>query len=160
MAEAFIDGMSFSTEQKDRLKKLGNENMLNLRAITQMIGDQLKSLGFPIGAIKELKTKAESNRIATPTAIPASSGNSTPLISSSPCSSKSPVTDQLTLEELREAVGHLDTKANDTERKHMNHFVCDKLADVSSMRKIFDVIRRNRCILDVVLLGVVVVVVI
>ena len=160
MAEAFIDGMSFSTEQKDRLKKLVDENMLTLRAITQMTDDQLKSLGFPIGAIIELKAKAESNRIATSTAIPASSGDSTPLISSSPCSSNSPVTDQLTLEKLREAVGHLDTKANDTERKHMIHFVCDKLVDVSSMRKIFDVIRRKRFIWDVVLLGVVVVVVI
>ena len=121
MAEAFIDGMSFSTEQKDRLKNLVDENMLTLLAITQMTDDQLKSLGFPIGATIELKAKAESNRIATPTAIPASSGDSTPLISSSPCPCKSPVTDQLTLEKLREAVGHLDTKANDTERKHMIH---------------------------------------
>ena len=66
----------------------------------------------------------------------------------------------MTLEKLREAVGHLDTKASDTELKHMIHFVCDKLVDVSSMRKIFDVIRRKRCILESVFLGVVVVVVI
>ena len=159
MAEEFIDGMSFSKEQKDRLKKLVDENMLTLRSITQMIDDQLKSLAFPIGAFIELKAKAESNRIATPTAIPASSGDSAPLISSTPCSCKSPVTHQMTLQKLREAVGHLDTKANDTERKHMIHFVCDKLVDVSSMRKIFDVIRKKRCILEIVLLGVVVVVV-
>ena len=121
--------------------------------------DQLKSLGFPIGTISELKAKAESNRIATPTTILASSGDSTPLISSTPCSSKSRITHQLTLEKLREAAGHLDTKANDTERKNMFHFVCDKLVDVSSMRKIFDVIRRKRCIMELVLLGVVLVVV-
>ena len=157
MAEEFIDEMSFSKEQKDRLKKLVDENMLTLRSITQMIDDQLKSLAFPIGAFIELK--AEINRIATPTAIPASSGDSTPLISSTPCSSKSPVTHQMTLEKLREAVGHLDTKANDTERKQMTHFVCDKLVDVSSMRKIFDVIRKKRCILEIVLLVVVVVVI-
>ena len=47
--------------------------MLALRAITQMTDDQLKSLGFTIGAIIELKAKVESNRIATPTAIPANS---------------------------------------------------------------------------------------
>ena len=108
--------MAFSKEQKDRLKKLVNENMLTLRAITQMTDDQLKSLAFPIGGFIELKAK--SNRIATPTAIPASSGDSTPLISSTPCSSRSPISHQMTLEKLREAVGHLDTKANDTEQKH------------------------------------------
>ena len=135
MAEAVIDRMFFSTEAKDRLKKLVEENMLTLRAITQMTDDQLKSLGFPIGTISELKAKAESNRIATPTTIPGPSGDSFPLILSTPCS-KSPVTHQLTLEKLREAVGHLDTKANDTERKHMIHFVCDKLVDASSLRNL------------------------
>ena len=158
-AEAFTDGMSFSTEQKDRLKKLVDENMLTLRAITQMTDVQLKSLGFPIGPMIELKAKAESNRIATPTTISASSGDSTLLVSSSSCSSKSPVTHQLSLEKLREDVGYL-AKANDTERKHMIHFVCDELVDVSSMRKVFDVIQRKCCLLELVLLGDVVVVVI
>ena len=65
MAEAFIDRMSFSTEQKDRLKKLVDENMLTLRAITQTTNDQLKSKHFPIGAKIELKAKDESDRIAT-----------------------------------------------------------------------------------------------
>ena len=110
MAEAFIDRMSFSTEEKDHLKNMVDENMLTLRAITKMTDNQLKSLGFPNGTILELKAKAESNRIATPTTIPGSSGDSTPSISSTPCSSKSPVTHQLTLEKLREAVGHVTQK--------------------------------------------------
>ena len=38
MAEELIDGMSFSKEQKNRLKKLVDENKLTLRSITQMIG--------------------------------------------------------------------------------------------------------------------------
>ena len=135
LAEALIDGMSFSTEQIGLLKKT-KRCWFHVQSHKWPTNAQLKSIGFPIGAIIELKAMAERNRIATPKSIPASSGDSTPLTWSTSCSSKSPVTHKMTLEKLREAVGHLGAKADDTERKRLIPFVCDKLFDVSSMRKI------------------------
>ena len=137
MTEALIEGMSFSKEQKDRLKKLIDENMLTLRAITRMTNEELKKLGFPIGAIIELKEEAKNNEVVTLNASLASSLDSTPRIASTSSSLPSPVTPpQMTLEKLREAVGHLDTRVNDSKRKDMIHIVCDKLVKVSFMKKI------------------------
>ena len=67
----------------------------------------------------------------------ARSFDSTPPIASTSSSLPSPVTPtQMTLEKLREAVGHLDTRVNESKRKDMIHIVCDKLVEVSFMKKI------------------------
>ena len=42
----------------------------------------------------------------------------------------------MTLEKLGEAAGHLDTRTNNSKRKGIIHFVCDKLVEVSSMKNI------------------------
>ena len=111
--------------------------MLTLRAITRMTNEELKKLGFPIGAIIELKEEAKNNEVVTLNASLASSFDSTPPIASTSSSLPSPVTPpQMTLEKLREAVGHLDTRVNDSKRKDMIHIVCDKLVEVSFMKKI------------------------
>ena len=76
MTEAFIEGMSFSKEQKSRLKKMIDE----------------KKLDFQIGAIIELKEEEKNKEVVTVNASLASSFNSTPLIastSSSPQRTKS-----------------------------------------------------------------------
>ena len=90
MTEALIEGMSFSKEQKDRLKKLIDENMLTLRAITRMTNEELKKLGFPIGAIIELKEEAKNNEVVTLNASLARSFDSTPPIASTSSALPSP----------------------------------------------------------------------
>ena len=125
MTEALVEGMSFSKEQKYRLKKLIDENMLTLHPITRMTNEELGKLGFPIGARIELQEEAKNNEFVTVNASLASSFDSIPLIASTSSSSPSPVTSpEMILEKLREAVGHLDPRVNGSIRKDMIHIVC------------------------------------
>ena len=135
--EALIEGVSLSKEHKNRFKNLIDENMLTLRAIPRRNIEALTKLDFPHGAIEELKEKAKNIEIVTVNASLASSFDFTPLIASISSSPPRPVTpSQMTLEKLKKAVGHVNTRVNDSKRKDIIHIVFDKLFEISSMKKI------------------------